>query len=81
MVVTGRDSAASRNAQALVELIDELQRASSDATAQGLPVLARRLDECGAAFASDLADGRSNEHELVDRARCCLGMWRAMREW
>jgi hypothetical protein len=81
MVVIGGHSDVGEDAQALVELIAELHRASSDAAGQGLPMMARRLDECRLAFASELADDRSNEHELVERARCCLGMWRAMREW
>lgn len=79
VVVGGADP--SDDARSLVELIEELRRASSDAAAQGLPIMARRLDECGFAFASELADDRSNERELVERARRCLDTWHALREW
>lgn len=76
-----RGSDPSDDARSLVELIEELHRASSDAAAQGLPLMARRLDECGFAFATELADDRSNERELVERARGCFEAWHALREW
>jgi hypothetical protein len=65
----------------LVEVIKELHRASSEAAAHGFPLMAQRLDDCGFAFASELADDRSNARALVDQARRCLETWRAMREW
>jgi hypothetical protein len=65
----------------LVDLIEALHRASSDAAAQCFPLMARRLDECGFEFAKELAHDRPDERELVDRARACLEMWNALREW
>jgi hypothetical protein len=81
MVVMRGDSDTSGAAQSLVELLEELHRASSEAAAHGFPRMAQRLDDCGFAFASELADDRSNERALVERARRCLETWRAMREW
>jgi hypothetical protein len=81
-MVVMRDAPESSDAvSSLVELIEELHRASSEAAAHGFPLMAQRLDECGFAFASELADDRSNERALVEGARRCLETWRAMREW
>jgi hypothetical protein len=70
-----------RSPAAVVEIVEELHRTSSEAAAQGFPLMARRLDECGFALATGLANDRSNERELVERARRCLETWRALREW
>lgn len=71
----------SAGAHSVVELVEELHEASSEAAALGFPRLARLLDECGFELASELADDRQNQRALVDRARRCLDVWRAMREW
>jgi len=76
-----RGSKSGEAAVSLVELIEALQRASSDAAAQCFPLMARRLDECGVEFAKELARDRHNERELVERARACLETWNALREW
>ena len=67
--------------QSLVELIESLHQAASEAAAQGFPQMARTLDACGFSFANELADDRGNERDLVERARKCLAMWSAMRGW
>ena len=76
-----RLSEANETTQSLVELIEALHQAASDAAAQGFPQMARRLDACGFSFAIGAELVRSNERDLVHRARKCLEMWRAMREW
>ncbi|HEY2745034.1 MAG TPA: hypothetical protein VGL86_10445 [Polyangia bacterium] len=65
----------------IVELIEELNDAAGEASTQGFPLMARRLDECGCAFASELTDDGGNERAIVERARHCLDAWHAMREW
>jgi hypothetical protein len=67
--------------ESLAALIEELHRASSDARAHAFPGMARKLDECGFAFATALAHEDRNEHALVAQAQACLEMWRAVREW
>ena len=67
--------------ESLAALIKQLHQASSDARAQAFPSMARKLDECGFAFATLLAPDRHNEHALVSQAQACLERWRAVREW
>jgi hypothetical protein len=76
-----RPSEENETTQSLVELIEALHQAASDAAAQGFPQMARTLDACGFSFANELTADRGNERGLVHRARKCLEMWRAMREW
>jgi hypothetical protein len=67
--------------RALAELVEELHAASSEAATEGFTHMARQLDECGFAFAQKLAEERCDERALVERARRCLEMWRALRSW
>ena len=76
-----RPSEGNETTQSLVELIEALHQAASEAAAQGFPQMARTLDACGFSFAKELTDDRGNERELVERARKCLATWSAMREW
>ena len=77
----GRDSAGAGEATAAAELIEALHRASSEANAQSFPLMARRLDECRVDYATGLGHRRHDERELADRARKCLEIWSALREW
>ena len=43
--------------------------------------MARRLAECGFAFARDITDDGGATRALVEQARKFIEMWRAMREW
>jgi len=74
-------SATSGAAQSLVELMEELHRASRDARAQSFPLMAQHLDDCGFALPTALAGDRRIERALVERARECLEVWRVLREW
>jgi hypothetical protein len=67
--------------RALAELVEELHAASSEAATEGFTHMARQLDECGFAFADKLVEARSDERVLVEQARRCLEMWRALRSW
>jgi HPt (histidine-containing phosphotransfer) domain-containing protein len=75
------DSETMEGARSLVDLIEQLHRAAGEAAALGFPAMARHLDECGFELATELADGRRNEYVLVERARKCLDVWRALRDW
>ena len=73
-------------ASSLVELIEELHRSASEARRLGFPGMARRLDECGFAFASRVDDGQPRESAQLEvariaHARLCLTMWRALLDW
>jgi hypothetical protein len=81
MVVMREEPEASDAADSLVELIEELHRASSEAAAHGFPLMAQCPEDSASRSPSELADDRSNERALVEAARRCSETWRAMREW
>jgi hypothetical protein len=64
-----------------VELIEELHRAASEAAMLGFPGMARCLDECGFSFASRIGKHSSDQRALIEHARRCLAMWRALLDW
>jgi hypothetical protein len=68
-------------AQSVVDLIDQLHRASSEAAALGFPRMARHLDDCGFELATELAHDPQSERAVVERARKCLEIWQALCEW
>ena len=80
-VIRNPQDGTSGAAQSLVELIEELHRASGDARAQSFPLMAQHLDDCGFALPTALSGDRRIERALVERARQCLEVWRALREW
>lgn len=75
------DIETTERARSLVDLIEQMHRAASEAAALGFPRMARQLDDCGFALASEIADKRISVRAAVDRARRCLQTWWSLRDW